>query len=183
MNVFLSFCFLSIFLYISLSLSFFLSFFLSDILWQRCLKNLAQEINWRCHVASKHWRTLKGTEWGLGEREVKVKNFNWKPLYDYTRKCQCDQIWRNFANEEYFNSLWQFWKVIFSIWHNFEPTLKLFYAFGKISIDIGGQILNNNRAIWSHCRGIGEDATLIWPTWKRSGKPVILSITELHTTG
>ena len=57
---------------------------------------------------------------------------------------QWDQIWQNPQ------SFWQCFKGLFTIWHNFEPTLAIFvYLWAKFHW-CNGQMLKTNLAICSH---------------------------------
>ena len=44
----------------------------------------------------------------------------------------------------------QFFEGLFTIWENPAPTLAILYAIGQVFIDVNGQMLKNNLAIWSH---------------------------------
>ena len=57
-------------------------------------------------------------------------------------RMQCDQIWRNIALWQNFQSLGQLYEWLFPIWENSGPTLANF---------VNGQIVKNILAIWSHC--------------------------------
>ena len=67
---------------------------------------------------------------------------------NYVINNQCDQIWRNFATLQNLQSLGRIFEGLFTIWQNFKPILA---NFGQIFIDIDGQMMKNNLAIWSHC--------------------------------
>ena len=55
---------------------------------------------------------------------------------------QCDQIWRNFANLDFFRNLWQHLKGLFDIRQSCEPTLGLFVkSFWQNFIVVNGQML------------------------------------------
>ena len=42
---------------------------------------------------------------------------------------QCGQIWHNFATLAKFQKLSSFFKGLFSVWHNFEPSLANFLCY------------------------------------------------------
>ena len=44
---------------------------------------------------------------------------------------------------------WQFYEGLFNIWQNYEPTKVKKYTFGHIFVVVNGEILKNNRTIWS----------------------------------
>ena len=60
-----------------------------------------------------------------------------------------------------FTSLWQYFKGLFGIWQNCEPTLRQFVSYGQISIVLNGQILKKQsghlvtltRPLDHFCRG------------------------------
>ena len=62
---------------------------------------------------------------------------------------QCDQIRQNNVD---FKSIWPFFEGLSSHQQNFEPSLAIFYAIGKIFIAENGQILSKIFfCIGSHC--------------------------------
>ena len=61
----------------------------------------------------------------------------------------CDQICRNFAILANFTSLWQFLRIRLVFWQNLESILAVFITIGQIFIVVNGQLLKNDKAIWS----------------------------------
>ena len=73
---------------------------------------------------------------------------------------QCDQIWQSYASLA--ESL-QYWAIFFGggyllFGKILELLWQILYPIGQISVQVNGQMLKNNLAIWSHwsCAEMGK---------------------------
>ena len=74
--------------------------------------------------------------------------------------CQCDQIWRNFTNfGKIFKVLGNFSRVYVFFGKILGQLFHIYFTLGQILIDVNGQLLKNNLAIWSH---FGQSHPIGW---------------------
>ena len=69
--------------------------------------------------------------------------------------CCCQTVWTDLAHFRHFGNflkyLDNFLKLLLTDGKNFNLLWRICYAIWHICMIINGQILKNNRAIWSHC--------------------------------
>ena len=85
-----------------------------------------------------------------------LKHYLWRCLSTYLMRIaglnQCDQRCWNFATLQKFRNLRNNLRVYLVLGKPVYPLWCNLYALGQIFIAVNGKVLENNLAIWSHCR-------------------------------
>ena len=58
-------------------------------------------------------------------------------------------------------SLGKFIEGLFTSWQKLDLLWQILYAIGQIFVDVNGQMLENNLAVWSHCSTPKENDTML----------------------